>query len=304
MIAGSILMGRALAPIDQAIAQWRMFVRARQGSKSLAQFFATTPVSEPKTALPDPAARLTVQDVAIAPPGTRTPIVRGVKFDVQPGEAVGVIGPSASGKSTLARALVGIWPTLAGEIRLDGATLDQWSEADFGKLIGYLPQDVGLFNGTVALNIARLRPDADEREIVQAAERAGAHEMILKLPNGYDTEIGEGGTALSGGQRQRIGLARALFGDPPFLVFDEPNANLDAEGEQSLIHAIRQAKERDRAIIVMAHRPSAIAVCDRLLVMRDGTPIAFGPRDEILKQTTTNHGQVTQMTRPATGSVT
>ena len=178
------------------------------------------------------------------------------------------------------------------------------SAAELGQLIGYLPQDVGLFDGTVARNIARLREDADERSIVLAAERAGAHEMILKLPNGYDTEIGEGGAQLSGGQRQRIGLARALFGDPPLLVFDEPNANLDAEGEQSLIHAIRQAKERDRAVIVMAHRPSAIAVCDRLLVMREGTPVAFGPRDEVLRQTTTSHGQVTQINRPATGSMT
>ncbi len=303
MIAGSILMGRALAPIDQAIAQWRMFIRARQASRSLEQFFATTPVTQPKTALPDPDARLTVENIAVSPPGTRQPIVRGVSFDVKPGEAVGVIGPSASGKSTLARALVGIWPALAGEIRLDGATLDQWSEADFGRLIGYLPQDVGLFTGSVARNIARLQEDADPRGIVLAAERAGAHEMILKLPNGYDTEIGEGGAQLSGGQRQRIGLARALFGDPPLLVFDEPNANLDAEGEQSLIHAIRQAKERGRAVIVMAHRPSAIAVCDRLLVMRDGAPVAFGPRDEVLKQTTTSHGQITELNRSASGSV-
>ena len=304
MIAGSILMGRALAPIDQAIAQWRMFIRARHASRSLEQFFATTPVSEPKTALPAPDARLTVADVAVAAPGTRTPIIRGVKFDVQPGEAVGVIGPSAAGKSTLARAIVGIWPVAAGEIRLGGATLDQWSESDYGKLIGYLPQDVALFNGTVARNIARLREDASEEAIVEAAERAGAHEMILKLPNGYDTEIGEGGAQLSGGQRQRIGLARALFGDPPLLVFDEPNANLDAEGEQSLIHAIRQAKERSRAVIVMAHRPSAIAVCDRLLVMREGAPVMFGPRDEVLKKTTANHGQVTPINRPSTGSVT
>ena len=304
MIAGSILMGRALAPIDQAIAQWRMFLRARQASRSLEQFFATTPVLQPKTALPAPDARLTVSNVAVAPLGVRQPIVRGVTFDVQPGEAVGVIGPSASGKSTLARALVGIWPVMGGEVRLDGATLDQWSETDLGKLIGYLPQDVGLFNGTVARNIARLRDDVDERAIVLAAERAGAHEMILKLPNGYDTEIGEGGAQLSGGQRQRIGLARALFGDPPLLVFDEPNANLDAEGEQSLIHAIRQAKERGRAVIVMAHRPSAIAVCDRLLVMRDGMPVAFGPRDEILKQTTTSHGQATPLSRTAVGSMT
>ncbi len=304
MIAGSIMMGRALAPIDQAISQWRIFIRARQASKSLEQFFATVPVSQPKTALPDPVARLTVTNVAVAPPGTRLPIVRGITFDVKPGEAIGVIGPSASGKSTLARAIVGIWPVMAGEVRLDGATLDQWSGADFGRLIGYLPQDVGLFNGTVARNVARLQENADERAIVLAAERAGAHEMILRLPNGYDTEIGEGGTQLSGGQRQRIGLARCLFGDPPLLVFDEPNANLDAEGEQSLIHAIRQAKERARAVIVMAHRPSAIAVCDRLLVMRDGTPVAFGPRDEILQKTTSSHGQVTELNRSAAGSLT
>ncbi len=303
MIAGSILMGRALAPIDQAIGQWRMFIRARQASTSLHQFFATVPVSEPKTTLPDPSARLTVSGLAVAPPGSRQPFVRGVSFDVQPGEAVGVIGPSASGKSTLARALVGIWPVMAGEVRLDGATLDQWSEADLGKLIGYLPQDVGLFNGSIVRNIARLREDIDERDIVLAAERAGAHEMIVKLPDGYDTEIGEGGAQLSGGQRQRIGLARALFGDPPLLVFDEPNANLDADGEQSLIHAIRQAKERGRAVIVMAHRPSAIAICDRLLVMRDGSPVAFGPRDEILKQTTRNSGAVQQSARPIIGSV-
>jgi len=201
-------MGRALAPIDQAISQWKMFVRARRGSRSLQEFFATTPVEEPRTALPEPEARLEVTGLTLGAPGSRTPIVRNVAFDVKPGEAVGVIGPSASGKSTLAR--------------------------------------------------------ADEREIVLAAERAGAHELILKLPNGYDTEIGESGGQLSGGQRQRIGLARALFGDPQLLVFDEPNANLDAEGEQSLVKAIIAAKERGRAIIVMAHRPSAIAACDRM----------------------------------------
>lgn len=299
MIAGSILMGRALAPIDQAISQWRVFVRARRGSKSLEEFFASTPVAEQRTTLPTPAARLQVTGLAIGPPGTRTPLIRNVSFDVKPGEAVGVIGPSAAGKSTLARALVGIWPPFAGEIRLDGATLDQWSEGELGKLIGYLPQDVGLFAGTVAQNIARLTENPDEREIVQAAERAGAHETILKLANGYDTEIGEGGGQLSGGQRQRVGLARALFGDPPLLVFDEPNANLDAEGEASLVNAIQGAKERQRAVIVMAHRPSAIAVCDRLLVMRDGVPQAFGPRDEVLQQTTRNAPDVTPLRRPA-----
>lgn len=303
MIAGSILMGRALAPVDQAIGQWRMFIRARQASRSLTHFFGTVPVAQPKTALPDPAARLTVEAFSIAPPGARLPFVRGITFDVQPGEAVGVIGPSASGKSTLARALTGIWPAMAGDVRLDGATLDQWTETELGQRVGYLPQDVGLFNGTIAQNIARLRSDADERDIVLAAERAGAHQMIVKLPNGYDTEIGEGGAQLSGGQRQRVGLARALFGDPPLLVFDEPNANLDAEGEQSLIHAIRQAKERGRAVIVMAHRPGAIAVCDRLLVMRDGTQVAFGPRDDVLKQTTRSPAPLGPVKQPMVGGI-
>lgn len=292
MIASSILMGRALAPIDQAIGQWRGFLRARHAIGALEQFFASTPVMPPKTSLPAPAARLTVEGLAVIPPGLRQPTLRGVTFDVLPGEAIGVIGPSAAGKSTLARALVGIWPVATGEVRLDGATIDQWNTDDLGRLIGYLPQEVGLFNGTVAQNIARLQDEAEPQDIVQAAERAGAHSMILRLHNGYDTEIGEGGAQLSGGQRQRIGLARALYGNPPLLVFDEPNANLDAEGEQSLIHAIKQAKDRGCAVIVMAHRPSAIALCERLLVLRDGAPAGFGPRDEVLAKTTRSHGSM------------
>lgn len=300
MIAASILMGRALAPVDQAIANWRVFVRARHGARSLQEFFAITPLSETKTALPDPKAKLEVNGLAVAPPGERTPIIRNVTFGVEPGEAVGVIGPSASGKSTLARALIGVWQPLVGEVRFDGATLDQWGATELGKRIGYLPQDVGLFAGSIAQNIARLSPDMSESEVVQAAQRAGAHRMIVGLPNGYDTEIGEGGGQLSGGQRQRVGLARALYGDPPLLIFDEPNANLDAEGEATLVQAIRDAKERGCAIIVMAHRPSAIAACDKLLVMKDGQQQAFGPRDEVLRQTTSNHGQqVTPINRAA-----
>ncbi len=299
MIAASILMGRALAPVDQAIANWRVFVRARRGAQALQEFFAVTPMVEPKTGLPEPKPKLEVQGLAVAAPGDRTPIIRNVSFAVEPGEAVGVIGPSASGKSTLARALVGVWPPLVGEIRLDGATLDQRSEGDLGSRIGYLPQDVGLFAGTIASNIARLSDTPDEAEVVRAAQRGGAHRMIVGLPDGYDTEIGDGGGQLSGGQRQRVGLARALYGDPPLLIFDEPNANLDSEGEATLVQAIRDAKERGCAIIVMAHRPSAIAACDKLLVMKDGTQQAFGPRDEVLRKTTTNHAQVTPINRGA-----
>jgi len=301
MIAASILMGRALAPVDQAIANWRVFVRSRRGARALQEFFAMTPITEAKTSLPEPKPKLEVAGLAVAPPGERMPIIRGVSFNVQPGEAVGVIGPSASGKSTLARALVGVWAPMAGEVRFDGATLDQWGESELGRRIGYLPQDVGLFAGSIAHNIARLSPDIDEGEVVQAAQRAGAHRMIVGLANGYDTEIGEGGGQLSGGQRQRVGLARALYGDPPLLVFDEPNANLDAEGEATLVQAIRDAKERGCAVIVMAHRPSAIAACDKLLVMKDGQQQTFGPRDEVLRQTTSNHAQVTPINRAAGG---
>ncbi len=289
MIASSILMGRALAPLDQAIGQWRVFLRAWQARGALQRFLAENPPPEVRTALPVPAGRLTVEGLAVMPPGARQPTLRGVAFDIRPGEAVGVIGPSASGKSTLARALTGIWPPAAGDIRLGGAAIDQWSATGYGRLLGYLPQEVGLFDGTVAQNIARFRDDMPPEETVRAASRAGAHEMILRLPDGYDTQIGEGGARLSGGQRQRVGLARALFGDPVLLIFDEPNANLDAEGEEALLKAIRHAKARERAVLVMAHRPGAIALCERLLVLRGGTPVAFGPRDAVLARTTQNH---------------
>jgi len=286
MIAASILMGRALAPVDQAISQWRVFVRARRGAKSLVEFFSTTPVMDARTELPPPTGELVVTNLAVAAPGERTPYVRNVTFSVSPGEAVGVIGPSASGKSTLARALVGLWLPLGGEVRLDGATLDQWSDIDLGRKVGYLPQEVGLFAGTIAQNISRFTPEPDPNAIVEAARRSGAHSLILKLADGYDTQIGDGGAQLSGGQRQRIGLARALFGEACLLVFDEPNSNLDAEGEQALVNAVHDAKKRGCSIIIMAHRPSAIAACDKLLVMRDGVQQAFGPKDEVLKQVT------------------
>jgi ATP-binding cassette subfamily C protein len=203
-----------------------------------------------------------------------------------------VIGPSGAGKSTLAKALVGIWKPASGKVRLDGAALDQWRTDELGKHVGYLSQDIGLFSGTVAENIARLSPKPDDRMVVEAAQRAGAHELLLSLPQGYDTQIGYGGGRLSGGQRQRVALARALYGDPPVLILDEPNANLDAQGEQALVDAIRDAKGRGKTVVVMAHRPSAIAACDMLLMIDKGLQIDFGTRDEVLKKRTRNYPQL------------
>ena len=232
MIAGSILMGRALAPVEQAINGWPIFQRARQGWTSLKELLSTTPALVPPTKLPAPRAILETQQITVLPPGEQSATLRMVSFRLEPGQALGVIGPSGSGKSTLARAITGIWPPASGTVRLDGATLDRYAPEDLGRAIGYLPQDVALFGATIAQNIARLAAEPDAAAVVKAAKRAGAHEMILKLPDGYDTMINPGGSRLSGGQKQRIGLARAMYGDPVILVLDEPNANLDAEGKR------------------------------------------------------------------------
>lgn len=282
IIAGSILMGRALAPIDHAMAHWATFLRARQGWGSLkAHLIAIPPATDP---MPLPPARgaLSARGLAVAAPGSRDPIIQGVGFALAPGQALGVIGPSASGKSTLAKAMAGVWAPMMGELRLDGATLDQWAPDDLGAQIGYLPQDATLFAGTVEQNISRFMSNADPQAVLRAAQIAGAHELILKLPEGYASQIGEGGGQLSGGQRQRIGLARALYGNPALLILDEPNAHLDAEGEESLVAAIEATKAAGRSVVVMAHRPSAIRACDLLLMLRDGRPVAYGPRDEVL----------------------
>lgn len=291
MIAGSILMGRALAPVEQAIGQWSVMQRAAKGWSSLSKLLETTPPPAERTRLPQPKGVLEAQGVIAQAPGARTPALRGVSFKVEPGQALGVIGPSAAGKSSLARLLVGIWRPVSGSIRLDGASLDQYGD-DLGQHVGYLPQDVALFDGTVAENIARLAPRADAEAVVMAAKRAGAHELILRLPAGYDTPIGPGGARLSGGQRQRIGLARALYGDPAVVVLDEPNSNLDAQGEQALVLAIKDLRERGRAVVVMAHRPSAIAACDVLLMLENGAPRAFGPKEQVLRETTANYPQL------------
>lgn len=292
MIAGSILMGRALAPIEQLIGGWSVVLRARKGWRSLEVLLDAVPEAPPRSLVRRPAARLTLDNVTVAAPhGTRA-ILRQVSFAANPGEVIGVIGESASGKSSIARVLVGLWVPSAGEVRLDGATLDQYDPEALADYIGYLPQDIALFDGTVAENIARLRSGIDSDAVIRAAEMAGAHEMILQLPQGYDTEVGAVGVALSGGQKQRIGLARAMFGDPVALVLDEPNSNLDAPGSAAVNAAIRRFKAEGRIVIVMAHRPAALAECDKLVVMQGGTVAAFGPRDEILRQNTANHAQI------------
>ncbi|MGM0584869.1 MAG: type I secretion system permease/ATPase [Pseudomonadota bacterium] len=292
MIAGSILLGRALAPIEQAIGQWAMVQRAVQGWRSLCELLDRTPAQGPKTKLPDPRPILEAQQVTVVPPGEQTAAIRMVSFRLEPGQALGVIGPSASGKSTLARALTGIWQPAAGVVRLDGAALDQYADADLGRHVGYLPQEVALFDGTVAENIARMAVAPDSQAVVDAAKRAGAHEMITRLPGGYDYQVAANGGKLSGGQRQRIGLARALYGDPAVVILDEPNSNLDASGSDSLNRAIADLKARGKAVIIMAHRPAAIQQCDLLLMMEDGVRKAFGPRDEVLRQHVRNYPQV------------
>ncbi|MEL6582350.1 MAG: type I secretion system permease/ATPase [Pseudomonadota bacterium] len=292
MIAGSILLGRALAPIEQSIGQWPMVQQAQAAWASLAELLEKTPVEEEKTALPKPRARIAVEGVSVAPPGDKTATLRNIKFSIQPGQALGVIGQSASGKSTLARVLTGIWTPQVGTVRLDGAALEQYEDDVLGSYIGYLPQDVTLFDATVADNIARLSKEPDAEAIVAAAKKAGAHEMIVGLPDGYDTRISAGGSRLSGGQKQRLGLARALYGDPVLLVLDEPNANLDAEGSNALNRAIEELKAQGNAVVIMAHRPSGIAMCDLLLVLESGQMKAFGPRDEVLKETVKNYQEV------------
>lgn len=282
MIAASILLGRALSPVDQAIGGWRAMVSARSAYARLSSLLAMHPAQRERTALPKPQANLQVDNLVAAAPGSRTPILKGLKFGASPGMVVAVIGPSASGKSTLARLLVGVWPPLSGTVRLDGADVHAWNKAELGPWIGYLPQDVELFAGTVAENIARFGVP-DDVQVVRAAQRAGVHEMILRLPQGYETPIGDGGAALSGGQRQRIGLARAMYGDPVLVVLDEPNANLDEAGDAALLAALQTLKEAQCSVFVVTHRTHVLGVADALLVMSNGTVQAYGPRDAVLK---------------------
>jgi ATP-binding cassette subfamily C protein len=284
MIASSIMMGRALAPVDLAISNWKSFVAARQSWARLRELFAQMPVTATAIALPKPERELKVENVTIIPPGERKPTVAGLGFVMTAGNALGVIGPSGSGKSTLSRILTGAWMPAAGKVRLDGASFDQWDREALGRHIGYLPQGVELFDGTIGENISRFEDNPDPDAIIAAAKAAGAHELILRFEKGYDSDIGEAGSALSAGQRQRIGLARALYGDPFIVVLDEPNANLDAEGEAAVVRAIASVKARNGIAIVVAHRPSAIGAVDFILMMEEGRMKAFGPRDEVLSK--------------------
>jgi len=302
MIAASILLGRALAPVELAIGQWAMIAEAGQAWARLRTLLVQEQEGPPRMALPRPRARLEVSQLAVAPPGARLPTLRGVSFRIEPGQAVGVIGASGSGKSTLARAITSVWLPAAGQIRLDGATLDQYEPDALGRAIGYLPQSVTLFDGTIAENIARLAAVPDTEKVVAAARAAAAHEMILDLPEGYDTVVSSLGARLSGGQIQRIGLARALYGDPVILVLDEPNAALDNEGSIALNTAIKGIKADGRAVLIMAHRPAAIRECERLLVLSGGVPTMFGRTQDVLAKTIANYADI-QSASTAQGGV-
>ncbi|MBO0143620.1 type I secretion system permease/ATPase [Agrobacterium sp. Ap1] len=282
MIASSIIMARAIAPIEQAVGQWPSFIACRQAAGRLNQVLLQCDVDKGLEGLPLPRQELTVQDAATSAPGEPLVLLQGVEFSLQAGDGLGIIGGSGSGKTSFARALVGVWPVLKGAIRLDGSTIDQWSDQDRGRFIGYLPQDVELFEGTVAENIARFDKDADVVAIVAAAKMAGIHNLIAGLPEGYNTMIGEAGARLSAGQRQRVGLARALFGNPFLVVLDEPNSNLDVEGEQALSRAMMDIRERGGIVVVVAHRASALAAVNKVLIIQNGQQVAFGDKDQVL----------------------
>ncbi|KAA2312547.1 type I secretion system permease/ATPase [Pseudooceanicola sediminis] len=292
MISGSILLGRALTPIEMLISQWPLALRARQAWQNLARLLGAVPVIAPRTGLPHPKAHIEVVQATVIPPGHSMAALRMLTFSIGPGQALGVIGPSGAGKSTLARAMTAAWPCAGGCIRLDGASLEHYDATVRGQLIGYLPQRVELFEGTIAENIARMAEVPDDAAVVAAARAADAHDMILRMPEGYDTAVRPHGTRLSGGQIQRIGLARAMYGAPVLLVLDEPNSNLDNEGSEALNTAIRAMKAEGRAVMIMAHRPAAIQECDLLLMLEDGNRVAFGPRDDVLRKVVQNHDQI------------
>jgi ATP-binding cassette subfamily C protein PrsD len=292
MIASSIMMGRALAPVEVALGNWKQLVTARQGLARLRDICkATAPPPEPPVALPRPCRELSVEGLAVAAPGMDKPIVSNISFSLKAGMGLALLGASASGKTSLSRALVGVWPAEHGVVRLDGAAIDQWRNEDLGRHIGYLPQDVALLEGTVAENICRFDERATSDAILKAAQIAGVHDIILRLPQGYATRIGQGGMSLSAGQRQRIGLARAVFGNPFLVVLDEPNANLDADGENSLGSAIETLRRNGSIVIVISHRPSALAVLDMAMVLYEGRAIAFGPCKEIFARIQTGPGR-------------
>lgn len=282
MIASSIMMSRALAPVELAIGSWKGFVAARQSWGRLNKLLETIPLTELHLELPKPKSCLTVEALCVVPPGGQQFVVTDASFELSAGQALGIIGPSASGKSSLSRALVGVWPAIKGKVRLDGASLDRWTPAALGPSIGYLPQDIELFAGSISQNISRFEEKPDAGAIIAAAQAAGVHELVLRLADGYETQIGESGTVLSAGQRQRVALARALYRDPFLVVLDEPNSNLDAEGEAALTEAILSVRARGGIVVLVAHRPNALSGVDHVLAMANGRIQAFGAKEEVL----------------------
>jgi ATP-binding cassette subfamily C exporter for protease/lipase len=300
MIAASILTGRAMAPVELIIATWKSFSSARSAYGRLVLLLESMPPRLQGMSLPPPRGLLSMENVYSTPPGGRVAVIKGVNLVIRPGEIVGVIGPSASGKSSLARLMVGIWQAQVGNVRLDNADVYQWNKDELGPMVGYLPQDIELFNGTVAENIARFgRVDSDM--VVEAARMAGVHEMILHFSNGYDTPIGEGGSVLSGGQRQRIGIARALYGSPSFIVLDEPNSNLDDVGESALVTTVQALKASGKTVVVITHRMSILQAVDKLLLLREGTVQMYGERDKVLQALAAARAQQAQPSIPQQG---
>ncbi len=283
MIAGSILLGRALAPIDLMIGTWKGFVSARNAYNRLNELLKIIPPEKETMSLPAPEGNLSVENIIVTPPGGKLPVLKGIAFHLAKGESMAVIGPSAAGKSTLARALLGIWPAINGSVRLDGADIYQWNRIELGRYIGYLPQDIEMFDGTISENICRFG-ELDPKAVVEAAKQAGVHEMILRLPEGYDTQIGGQGGLLSGGQRQRLGLARALYGNPVLVILDEPNSNLDEQGEQALSMALQKLKKNGSTVVIISHKINIVSQVDKILVLANGTVSMFGLRDDVLKE--------------------
>ena len=285
MFAASILLGRALQPVEQVVGSWRNLVSARGAFLRVRELLSANPLREAGLSLPRPTGRLLVEALTFVPPLSNKPILRGVAFGIEPGEVLGVIGPSGAGKSTLARHIVGVLAPSAGAVRLDGSDVSVWARTTLGQHLGYLPQDIELFADSIAANISRFQ-EGEDKEAILAAQMAGVHDMIVRLPNGYDTQVGEGGAILSGGYRQRIGLARAVYGNPSLVVLDEPSSNLDADGDAALTDCIMQLKQRGTTVVIISHRPSTIGVVDKILVLRDGVAEMFGPRAEVMSRLT------------------
>jgi ATP-binding cassette, subfamily C, bacterial exporter for protease/lipase len=298
MIAASILVGRALSPVQMVIGVWKSWSSTRSAYQRLTELLGANPPRKAGMELPKPQGMISVEAVTAAPPGVPVAVIKNLTFAIQPGDVLGVIGPSGSGKSTLARLLVGVWPAAVGKVRLDGADIYHWNKDELGPHIGYLPQDIELFGGTVSENIARFG-EIDPEQVIIAAKRAGVHDMILHLPQGYDTRLGDGGAGLSGGQKQRLGLARAMYGDPSLIVLDEPNSNLDDIGEQALVAALMDLRQRGKTIVLITHRTSVISITSKLLFLRDGVAQLFGPSDQVLAALNQANQQAAQQAQQA-----